>query len=169
MMFGDMHQLPPIPASKALFIPPSAKSTITANEMLNMFWGKSVDALNFYKELEIQQRTADPWYRCFLTECRAGNLSDEMYNYLMGLPTRHCGSWLPGDVSDGLNDDPFLLRCYDSHCPRLPKFGPPTPKKDGAGQRSSTSTQNVKCANGNARSDQGSSLPTIHAFCRSLF
>ena len=120
MMFGDMQQLPPIPASTALFIPPSAKSTITANEMLNMFWGKSVDALNFYKELEIQQRTADPWYRCFLTECRAGNLSDEMYNYLMGLPTRHCGSWIPGDVSDDDNDA-NLPRCGDSRCQRLPK------------------------------------------------
>ena len=119
MMFGDMQQLPPIPSSAALFIPPAAKTTVTANEMLNIFWGTGADALNFFKELTIQQRTADPWYRCFLQECRAGALSDEMYNFLMGLPTRHCGSWLPDGVSDDLHEDPFLLRCYDDNCASL--------------------------------------------------
>ena len=47
MMFGDMQQLPPIPSTSALFIPPSGKTTVTANEILNIFWGAGEDTLNF--------------------------------------------------------------------------------------------------------------------------
>ena len=50
-MFGDMQQLPPIPASSALFIPPANKKTMTAHEILDIFWSNKPDALNFLKEL----------------------------------------------------------------------------------------------------------------------
>ena len=94
-MFGDMNQMPPIPSSSALFIPPSGKRTITASEILDIFWSDNADSLNFFKELTTQKRTQDTWYERLLNECRVGDLSDEMYNFFMGLPTRHCGSWLP--------------------------------------------------------------------------
>ena len=68
----------------------------------------------------MQKRIADAWFDCFLQECRAGNLTDEMYNYLMGLPTRHCGSWLPKTMeSQETANDPFLLQCYDDNCQQL--------------------------------------------------
>ena len=35
----------------------------------------------------------DPWYSALLDECRFGRLSQECYNFLLGLPTEHAGSW----------------------------------------------------------------------------
>ena len=63
--------------------------------MLDIFWSTGADSLNYYKELTIQVRIHDSWYNAFLAECRAGNLSEEMYNLLMGFPTCHAGSWEP--------------------------------------------------------------------------
>ena len=45
-----------------------------------------------------------------------GELSDEMYNFLMGLPTQHAGSWVPGKTAA---DDGSLL-CGNTACKALP-------------------------------------------------
>ena len=37
-------------------------------------------------ELNVSKRIKDPWYSTRIDECRAGNLSDEKYNYLHGYP-----------------------------------------------------------------------------------
>ena len=63
--------------------------------MLNMFWGDDTDTINYFVELTQQMRIEDPWYSAFLDQCRRGYLDDEMYNFIIGLPTEHCGSWLP--------------------------------------------------------------------------
>ena len=93
--FGDMFQIPPIPASTAVFLPPmtSSKKTESARDILELFWGDGNDSLNAFYELTIQQRVDDAWYDVFLQECRRGALSDEMYNFLIGCPTQHAGSW----------------------------------------------------------------------------
>ena len=96
-MFGDMSQLPPIPSSSAIFVPPQGKArppTKTAEEILEAFWTAKDNSLNFFVELTQQQRTTDVWFRQLLNECRVGALSDENYNFLMGLPTTHNGCWL---------------------------------------------------------------------------
>ena len=113
-MFGDMQQLPPIPASAALFNPPLGKKTGSAKEVLDIFWGDGADALNFWKELTIQVRVQDQWFDALLKECRAGNLTEEMYNFLMGLPTEHAGSWLPRKDGTG------IAQCGLSECNNLP-------------------------------------------------
>ena len=115
IFFGDMKQLPPILASAALFIPPVGKKTRMAREALDLFWSSGPDAMNFFQELTIQSRIKDPWYVRFLQECRVGNLSEEMYNFLMGLPTEHCGSWRPGE------DDQEVVECGNAECAALPK------------------------------------------------
>ena len=47
MMFGDILQLPPIPSSSALFLPPDAANCgLCAREMLDVFWGDNVDTIN---------------------------------------------------------------------------------------------------------------------------
>jgi len=93
LIFGDMWQLPPIPASSALFLPVTEKKSEKAKEALNLFWGDDENALNYFAELHAQVRCDDPWYSSFLTECRYGSLSEENYNFLHGLPTQHAGSW----------------------------------------------------------------------------
>jgi hypothetical protein len=96
MMFGDTLQLPPIPSSAALFLPPDAATCVPcAREMLDMFWGDGADTINYFVELTQQMRIEDPWYSAFLDQCRRGSLDDEMYNFIVGLPTEHCGSWIP--------------------------------------------------------------------------
>ena len=63
--------------------------------MLHLFWGSDLNAINYFKELVQQMRVEDEWYDAFLQQCRYGMLSEEMWHYLMGLPTEHCGSWIP--------------------------------------------------------------------------
>ena len=49
MMFGDILQLPPIPSSAALFLPPDAATCgPCAREMLDMFWGYGTDTINYF-------------------------------------------------------------------------------------------------------------------------
>jgi hypothetical protein len=119
LMFGDMNQLPPIPASAALFIPPAAKSRTDTKSVLDIFWNKGPDSLNFFKELTTQKRTTDAWYRHFLQQCRIGQLEDEEYNFIMGLPTRHKGAFHQPPHEQSINDDPFLLECYTKTCDQL--------------------------------------------------
>ena len=79
-MFGDMLQLPPIPASAAIFVPPEGKPrppTKTAEEVLDAFWTTGDDSLNFFIELTRQERTTDIWYKQLLDECRVGALTEE--------------------------------------------------------------------------------------------
>ena len=115
LMFGDMNQLPPIPASAALFRPPLEKKTETARQALNIFWSDGPDSLNFFQELTAQMRIDDEWYNACLAECREGSLSEEMYNFLMGFPTEHAGSWLPAS-----KDKKERLLCERPACQSLP-------------------------------------------------
>ena len=115
VMFGDMNQLPPIPAKAALFKPAVEKKTKIARHALDIFWSNGPDALNFFQELVVQMRIDDEWYNAFLMEARAGSLSEEMYNFLMGFPTEHAGSWLPPHA-----DEAERLLCQNAACKKLP-------------------------------------------------
>ena len=115
LFFGDTNQLPPIPETSALFLPPRAGKKQMALDVLNIFWGNDANALNFFIELTDQMRIDDNWYNELLMECRSGRLSVEMYNFFLGLPTEHAGSWLP---SDG---DAQLLQCKTPACADLPR------------------------------------------------
>ena len=74
-------------------------------------WGDGEDSLNFFKELTIQKRIDDPWYADVMEECRYGRLSEESYNFLVGLPTEHTGSWR----ADG------TVQCGREECAALPE------------------------------------------------
>ena len=81
LMLGDTLQLPPTPASSALFLPPAvADCSPCGRHMLEMFWGDDEIAIHSFVELTQQMRVEDEWYRTFLEQCRAGYLDDEMYN-----------------------------------------------------------------------------------------
>ena len=69
--------------------------------MLAIFWEDGPDAISYFKELTIQVRVEDAWYSAFLKECRNGQLSEEMYNFLMGFPTLHAGSWMSNGSNEG--------------------------------------------------------------------
>ena len=101
LTFGDLFQIPPIPASSALFIPPRDGKTEVERSALTLFWGVSdLNSINFFRELREQKRVLDdPWYSSLLNECRDGRLSEEYYNFLLGLPTEHAGSWPVGPAS----------------------------------------------------------------------
>ena len=71
--------------------------------MLDMFWGSNLDSVNFFTELTQQMRIVDEWYSAFLQQCRKGAFTEEMYDYLMDLPTEHCGSWMPApEITTGV-------------------------------------------------------------------
>ena len=114
LMFGDWWQLPPIPDTNALFIPPTKKKSEIQRCVLDMFWGNSPNALNFFKELTIEKRVENSWYASFLTECRNGHLSSELRHFLFGYPTQHAGSWYC--TSNGEE----RLGCNSEYCRNLP-------------------------------------------------
>ena len=111
-MFGfvDVYHIPPIPASASLSIPPLEKKTEGALSALHLMWHEGDHSLNYFVELTVQKRIADPWYASVMEECRYGTLSQETYNFLVGLPTEHAGSW----SVDG------TLQCKSKRCGDLP-------------------------------------------------
>ena len=111
LAFGDFYQIPPIPSSASLAIPPIQKKTEAAKHALDLLWGDGEDSLNFFKELTIQKRIEDSWYAGIMEECRYGRLSEESYNFLVGLPTAHAGSWR----ADG------TVECGKAACAALPE------------------------------------------------
>ena len=95
--FGDWWQLPPIPDAGALFLPPPPDAAKDdkferARRVHEMFWHRGVDSINFLAELTIQKRQDDQWFSEVLLQCRSGHLANEDYYFLMGLPTKRCGS-----------------------------------------------------------------------------
>ena len=82
--------------------------------MLAIFWEDGPDAINYFKELTIQVRVQDAWYSRFLEECRIGQLSEENYNFLMGFPTLHAGSWMLNENNEG------QVTCGHADCQKLP-------------------------------------------------
>ena len=55
MMFGDTLQLPPIPSTATLFLPPDPKSkTQAALDVLEMLWGEGKNTSHYFIELNIQ-------------------------------------------------------------------------------------------------------------------
>ena len=75
-----------------------------------MMWTDGEDSLNIFIELTIQNRIDDPWYVSVMEECRYGQLSEEAYNYLVGLPTEHT-------VSRRANGS---VQCQTEGCASLP-------------------------------------------------
>ena len=133
MCFLDMYQIPPIPSSAALFIPPPERSiqkssncdtwliqekkSEFAHTGLDFIWGENIDtSINYFQELKVQKRQQeDLWYASVLNECREGRLSDESYNFLHGFPTANCGSWISTDVvSCGLSKCANLRKTWTS-------------------------------------------------------
>ena len=71
--------------------------------MLRMFSGNDLNSVNFFIGLKQHMRIEDGWYSAFLQQCRKGALSEEMYDYLIGIPREHCGSWIPApEVTAGV-------------------------------------------------------------------
>jgi len=93
LAFGDFYQIPPIPESASLAIPPIHKKAEVAKQALDLMWADDEDSLNFLTELTVQKRIDDPWYAGVMEECRFGQLFEESYNFLVGFPTEHTGSW----------------------------------------------------------------------------
>ena len=108
--FGDFYQIPPIPPSTSLTIPPVEQKTEHARRALEVVWGEGADSFNYFVELTVQKRIDDPWYAAVMEECRYGALSHEAYHFLVGLPTEHAGSW----KTDG------TLQCNSKSCADLP-------------------------------------------------
>jgi hypothetical protein len=120
MSFGDLFQLPPIPASAAIFIPPQVRKTEQAKDALNIFWGEDADSLNYFMELDEQMRleNTETWYGRFLDECREGVLISTNYCFLMGLPTKCAGSTLLPDGKT-LCGNPDCLRSTEMNIARV--------------------------------------------------
>jgi hypothetical protein len=62
----------------------------------SILWGKTAGCVAGITELTQPMRCKDAWYNEVLEECRMGELSDNNYNFLHGLPTTVPGSYRAG-------------------------------------------------------------------------
>jgi hypothetical protein len=96
IMLGDFWQLPPVNSTSLTANPWRPNLDSKVRQMLSMFWNRNnPDTLNAFFELKEQHRTTDEWLLRFLTECRHGRQSEEMYNFVHGHPTSGTGTWMP--------------------------------------------------------------------------
>ena len=107
---GDLWQLPPVRAV-SLFSNPFKANTYTFEEqkIFKMFWSKGEDSIQKTFVLTQSKRAKDPWLKAVLEADRYGKESWEIYCYSHGLPTRHTGSWIPGEVGPACGN----ARCRD--------------------------------------------------------
>ena len=109
-MAGDFWQFTPV-QDTAIFSNPFATYTLaTTQDMLKSFWTREQDSIQTFLQLTEEIRCKDPWLSYFLKRARHGNMEHELYCFMHGLPTRHCGSWMP---------DTGLTACKQSSCADL--------------------------------------------------
>ena len=111
--FGDFYQLPPVGGTAIMSNPRSqpALENARVQSTLSRFWpcfddANDYDALQVWAEhfcetgcrvmdLNVNHRSgSDIWYSDLLTSCRQGDMSLSDWQFLHGLPTNECGSWL---------------------------------------------------------------------------
>ncbi|CAK0841562.1 unnamed protein product, partial [Prorocentrum cordatum] len=95
VLLGDLWQIPPV-RSLSIAANPFVKRPANVGRILEMFWTEGLPhpVTNRYA-LAQSHRCSDVWWRSFLAEARAGNLSDRMYDFVHGFPTDVPGSWMP--------------------------------------------------------------------------
>ena len=107
--FGKQLLLPPVGGTAVMSNPKSQSALFNASvqNTLVLFWCfhddvNDVTALQKWEEnncrvldLQLNHRSGgDVWYSDMLTSCREGNLTLTDWQFLHGLPTEKCGSWL---------------------------------------------------------------------------
>ena len=92
---GDLWQLPPVQANSFFNNPYIRTSNHGEQKILEMFWKKGDDSIQSTWLLTKSMRTDDEWLQTVLDMARHGTMSWEVYCFIHGLCTRHCGSWLP--------------------------------------------------------------------------
>ncbi|CAK0901640.1 unnamed protein product [Prorocentrum cordatum] len=95
VLLGDLWQIPPV-RSLSIAANPFVKRPANVGRVLEMFWTEGLphSATHRYA-LSQSHRCSDPWWRSFLAEARAGDLSDRMYDFVHVFPTDVHGSWMP--------------------------------------------------------------------------
>ena len=93
---GDAWQFGPIASSGAVFDNPlKLGKSSAAQQIATMFWTKEANSFNHFLELTVERRCKDVWLSHVLRGARHGNLDEESFCFLHGLPTKHPGSWDP--------------------------------------------------------------------------
>ena len=87
VMLGDFWQLHPVSGTYLASDPDLTPSYGLARNSLDLFWNEGSDTIRNFWSLTQLMRCKDRWYNEFLTQCRGGELTDEMYAFLHGLPT----------------------------------------------------------------------------------
>ena len=113
-LVGDFYQLPPVGGTPIMGNPycESVLANESVQNIMSRIWQcidepENPNALQLWTDelgqvpsrvldFKVNQRSGDDrWFADLLTSCREGNMKDDDYLFLHGLPTVHCGSWLP--------------------------------------------------------------------------
>ena len=115
MVFVDFWQLGPV-RQTPLFANPCTQADHRVSRIQQMFWTKELDGMSHMVELTVAKRQdAQAWFFKFIQECRNGNQTEEMYNFIHGFPTEKTGSWMPTDAERR----GYKLLCENEDCYEL--------------------------------------------------
>ena len=111
-MFGDFWQLPPVGQIPIMSNPFQEKVLESArlNYIMSMFWDKdcmysvqrwehdNCRVLDLTVSKRIKHSGDYVWFSELLTSCREGNMTQNQYNFLHGIPTEVSGCWSDSSV-----------------------------------------------------------------------
>ncbi|CAK0866466.1 unnamed protein product, partial [Prorocentrum cordatum] len=95
VLLGDLWQIPPA-RTLSIAANPFVKRPANVGRILEMFWAEGLPRSATRRcALTQSHRCSNPWWRSFLAELRAGDLSDRMRDFVHGFPADAPGSWTP--------------------------------------------------------------------------
>ena len=118
VLLGDLWQIPPV-RSLSIAANPFVKRAANVGRILEMFWTESLPHSATHRfALSQSHRCSDPWWKSFLAQARAGDLSDRMYEFVHGFPTDVPGSWMPAAPGSAESSKGHLV-CGKAKCRAL--------------------------------------------------
>ena len=150
IMLGDLWQIPPV-RTISIAENPFQKRSANASRILEMFWTKELlHSVTHRFVLTDSHRCVDPWWKAFLEEARAGQLSENMYNFVHGYPTNVPGSWMPKQVINGEIVQARLI-CGNATCQDLWLQTWPKMYKDNKTWSEMVSKECIQCSTERSR------------------
>ena len=111
ILTGDLWQFPPVKATAIFQNPFAGGASCQVAALQKVLWSRTESGLHALFELTTEQRCVDPWLSLVLRQARHGAMSQDVWCFLHGFPTRYPGAW---------DFDTKVCLCGTAACQTLP-------------------------------------------------
>ena len=118
ILTGDLWQFPPVKATAIFQNPFAGGTSCQVAGLQKVLWSRTESGIHALFELTTEQRCVDPWLSLVLKQARHGSMSQDVWCFLHGFPTRHPGAW---------DFDTKSCLCGTAACQTLPLAWATTP------------------------------------------